>query len=61
MLYLAKGMLYLANGILYLAKGMLCLASGKLYLADVLDFIFCEIKKPSVGDGFFRFGGCQNL
>ena len=44
---------------LYLAKGMLCLARGKLYLADVLDFIFCEIKKPSVGDGFLDLGGVK--
>ena len=58
-LCLADGMLYLAKGILYLANGMLCLASGKLYLADVLDFIFCEIKKPSVGDGFLDLGGVK--
>ena len=66
MLYLAKGILCLANGMLCLAdgifclaKGMLCLARGKLYLADVLDFIFCEIKKPSVGDGFLDLGGVK--
>ena len=58
-LYLANGMLCLASGILYLASGILCLASGKLYLADVLDFIFCEIKKPSVGDGFLDLGGVK--
>jgi hypothetical protein len=54
-------MLCLADGMLCLANGILHLADGKFYLATVLDFIFFEKKKPSVGDGFFRFGGCQNL